>query len=295
MGGYDPFEVGPYRFDVQTIEAEDLARRRNFPTEIWSPRDAERPPLVIYSHFSGGHRRAATFLCTHLASHGYLVAAMDHSEVAARDQLPTERAARIEAIIAGRVPDLRFLIDYFGRDEVGLVGHSFGAWAVLATPEVDPRVVSVVAMGAGGSENPRPGILPVKLTFRWLHPVPTLFLAAEDDVPIPLDGVLEIYARAPEPKRIFILRRADHQHFLDDVEGMHEAVRKASFPPEAAWIAASMRPIAELTSGEDAHLFVRGLTLAHLDATWRRMEPAERFVSGDVQADLATRGVDATL
>lgn len=33
--------------------------------------------------------------------------------------------------------------------------------------------------------------------------------------------------------------------------------------------------------------------LAHLDVTWRRMEPAERFLSGDVQAEIAARGVDA--
>ena len=71
---------------------------------------------------------------------------MDHSEVVARDQLPAERSARIDAIIAGRVPDLRFLMDHFGRDEVGLAGHSFGGWAVLAAPEVDARIASVVAM-----------------------------------------------------------------------------------------------------------------------------------------------------
>ncbi len=86
---------------------------------------------------------------------------MDHSEVAARDQVPAERAARIEAIIAGRVPDVRLLMDHFGEEEVGLVGHSFGGWTALATLEVDSRVATVVAMGAGGGEPPRPGILPV--------------------------------------------------------------------------------------------------------------------------------------
>lgn len=293
MADYDPFARGPHRVDVQTSEIRDEARSRTFPVETWIPEGATSAPLVLYSHFSGGHRRAATFLCTHLASHGYLVAAMDHSEVAARDQLPTERAARIEAIIAARVPDIKLLMDHFGRNAVGLAGHSFGGWTVLAVPEVDARVASIVAMGPGGSDNPRPGILPVKLTFRWLLAIPTLFLAAEDDVPIPLDGVLETFARAPEPKRLFILRRADHQHFLDDVEGMHESVRRARFPDEAAWIPAAMRPIAELASGEQAHLFVRGLTLAHFDATLRRLETAERFLSGDVQAELARHGVDA--
>jgi len=113
-------------------------------------------------------------------------------------------------------------------------------------------------------------------------------------VPIPLDSVYELYGRAPEPKRLFVLRRADHQHFLDDVVTMHEGVRRATFPPEAAWIPAAMRPIDELVSGEQAHAFVRSLTLAHPDATLRGLESAERFLGGDVLSELAQRGVKAT-
>ena len=275
---YDPQAKGPHAVDVETVEVEDAKRGRRIPLETWSPRDVEHPPLVIYSHFSNGHRLAATFLCSHLAAHGYLVAAAEHWEVVARDDLPKERAARIETVIANRVPDIRLLMDRFGRDAVGLAGHSLGGWTVLATPEVDDRPASIVAMGAGGSENPRPGILPVKLTFKWRHPVPALFIAAEDDVPIPLEGLRETFARAPEPKRLVVLRRADHQHFLDDVEGMHEAVRRASFPEEAVWIPAAMRPMAELMPGEEANRLVRGLVLAHFDATLRGLEVAREFL-----------------
>jgi dienelactone hydrolase len=297
---YDPFAAGEFEVALETVEALDHARGIRFPVEIWSPHAvASRPAsLIVYSHYSGGNRRAAMFLCRHLASHGYVVAAMDHFEVVARDDLPTERADRIAAIIANRVPDVRFLIDYMlarGVDptRVGLVGHSFGGWTALAVPEVDSRAASVVAMGASGNDEPRPGILPAKLTFKWLRKVPTLYLAAEDDVPIPLAGVYQLFDRTPDPKRMFILRRADHQHFLDDVEGAHETVRHTEFPGEAAWITAAMRPIAELSSGEQAHTFVRGLTLAHLDATLRELKLAERFLDGDVQTELAARGVDA--
>src|ERR1700732_4598062 len=38
-------------------------------------------------------------------------------------------------------------------------------------------------------------------------------------------------------------------------------------------IPAAMRPMAELPSGERAHAFVRGLTLAHMDATLRGLMP----------------------
>jgi hypothetical protein len=54
-----------------------------------------------------------------------------------------------------------------------------------------------------------------------------------------------------------------------------------------------MLPIAELSSGEQAHRFVRGLTLAHFDATLRQINTADRFLSGDVEATLAIRGVEA--
>jgi len=39
-------------------------------------------------------------------------------------------------------------------------------------------------------------------------------------------------------------------------------------------------------------LFVRGLTLCHLDAVLKQKESAQRLLAGDVQAELALRGVD---
>ena len=152
--GYDPFVRGRFPVGVRTIEARDAVRDRLFPCEIWYPaaahhagrdlapdtwdsfavprsdalrsqtavRDATAQPgtypLIMLSHPSGTHRRTATFLCTHLSSHGYVVAALDHSEVvtaelASRDRETDEqKAERVEAVIASRVPDTRFLLDH---------------------------------------------------------------------------------------------------------------------------------------------------------------------------------------
>jgi predicted dienelactone hydrolase len=106
---YDPFSRGRFPVGVRTTEALDTARNRLFPCEIWYPKGAEgRLPLILYSHHSGGNRRAATFLCDHLSSHGYVVAALDHSETIAAElrgmdgETAEQLSALVDAWIANR-------------------------------------------------------------------------------------------------------------------------------------------------------------------------------------------------
>jgi predicted dienelactone hydrolase len=319
-GEYDPFIRGPFPVGVRTIQLADTVRGRLFPCEIWYPADAEtrdaaaQPgiwPLIVFSHSSGGGRRQSTFLCTHLSSHGYVVAALDHSEAVAADlarkpdETADQKAARQEAWIANRVPDIRFLLDRLLGDtewdseaaldptRIGIVGHSFGGWTALAAPDVEGRIRAVVALAPAGSSQVKPGILKVKLTFAWGRRVPTLYLVAEDDISLPIAGMYELFERTPATKQMVVLRRADHLHFMDNVEQLHEAVRTMTWPGELAWLPQEMRPIAELCGGQQAHLFVRGLTLCHLDAVLRGQEEAQRFLAGDVVAALAARGIDA--
>jgi dienelactone hydrolase len=322
-GAYDPFAPGPFSVGEHSFEALDQTRQRVFPCLVWHPLDAGVYPLIVFSHHSGGNRRSSSFLCTHLCGHGYVVAALDHSETIApglarrQGETPEERNARVEAVVASRVPDVCFLIDRLLKEwdaaaqidptAIGIVGHSFGGWTALAAPDADPRLGAVVALAPGGSSHPKPGIIPAKLHFRWGREVPTLILAAENDTPLPLEGMFDIFERAPQPKRMAILRRADHLHFVDDVEQRHEAARLAPLTgQEWDWIAKEMLPMAELCSGEQAHLFIRGLTVCHLDAALKRAkahsecvvrvnEEAERFFAGDIETELRSRGVDAIL
>jgi predicted dienelactone hydrolase len=343
---YDPFARGRFPVGVRKLQALDTTRARLFPFEVWYPAAAEHVgqdiaegtrdnftvppgdtrrsqmavrnaaaepgtyPLIIFSHPSGGHRRTATFLCTHLSSHGYLVAALDHSEVVATelarrvDETDEQRAARWEALIASRVPDVRFLLDQlleggawdaeakFDHTRIGIVGHSLGGWTALAATEIDARIRAVVALAPGGSSRPKPGMLPVKLGFNWGRDVPTLYLVAENDVSLPLAGMYELFERTPATKQMAILRRADHMHFMDNVEELHETVRTMTFAGDLAWLPKEMQPIAELCTGAEAHLFVRGLTVCHMDAVLKQQEEAQRFLLGDIEAALAARGVE---
>jgi dienelactone hydrolase len=326
-GTYDPFVRGGYPVGVRTIEAHDRVRDRRFPCEVWYPaaaghrgqnavRDATPRsgtfPLVVYSHQAGGSRRSATFLCTHLSSHGYVVAALDHSELVvpelrgAENESGDQTTARVAEWIASRVPDVRFLLDFvLGGDgsggyaspdpgRVGIVGHSFGGWTALATPSADDRVGAVVALAPAGSVTRRPGVIPVTTTYGWDRPMPTLFLVADQDTPLPLDGMRELFGRAPAPRQMVILRRADHQHFVDEIEREHEAFRSMPASGDVAWLA-EMRPFAELCPADEAHAFVRGLTLSHLDASLRHDERARLFLRDDLETELGRRGIHATV
>ncbi|HLW53888.1 MAG TPA: hypothetical protein VKW06_13705 [Candidatus Angelobacter sp.] len=349
--GYDPFLRGPFPVGVQTLDAYHKSRNRLFPCEVWYPAAAQHTgrdidlstqdrftprnsatetsqsavrdaaalrgvyPLIVFSHHSGGHRRASSFLCTHLASHGYIVAALDHSEVVAPElarpqtESEEEKKSRWQAVINSRVPDARFLIDHLLQpanwtsdatidpEQIAIAGHSFGAWTALATPEVDHRIRAVVAMAPGGTSNPRPGILPGKLTFNWGRDVPVLYLAAENDVPLPLAGMYELFARTRSTKQMVILRRADHMHFVDNVAQQHETFRTMPMPmpPEVAAMQKEMLPMSQLSSEEQAHTWIRGLALAHLDAFLKRRREAEQFLAGDVAGELAKRGVEVIL
>jgi predicted dienelactone hydrolase len=327
---YDPFVRGSFPVGVRSGDIVDAGRGdRRLSFEVWYPaapqyaaldlvtwtqdsftvvpgtpslrqaavRDAEaRPdkyPLVLFSHPSGGHRRQSSFLCTHLASHGYVVAAVDHAGNTANDIV--DRAGRlargevltqeqrdlvVAQLIANRVPDLRLMLDesllgagdvsdLIDRDSIGLIGWSFGGWTVLAAPEVDNRIGAVVALAPAGSSQPVPGVLPLTLTFDWQREVPTLFLVGESDLLTPLSGMYELFERTPSARQMFILREAGHLHFGDEIDEY------------------------DLCPRQHAHFFTRGLALAHLDAALKRNRDAERFMEKDAAAFMQSRGVDA--
>jgi fermentation-respiration switch protein FrsA (DUF1100 family) len=99
--------------------------------------------------------------------------------------------------------------------------------------------------------------------------VPTLFLVAERDRFTPLAGQYELFERTPSQKRMFVLRHADHQHFADLIQDPG------------------------LCSPEHAHLFTRGLGLAHFDAVLNDSEAARHFMEDDPAAAVREHGVDA--
>jgi len=311
---YDPFVPGPHVVSARTFEVVDARRHLSFPCAVWRPAEAGHAddggvePLraVAYSHYSGGNRRGATFLTTHLASHGYVVMALDHSEVVSarlqlrEDATAKERDALVQEWIDNRVPDISLLLDAVLSNEarvrgpVGIVGHSFGGWTALAAADGDGRIGAVVALAPAGSATRRSGIIPVRASFRPERAVPTLFVGGDQDQSIPIGEVRELFNESPWPARLLVLREVDHLHYVDDIVAAHEAFRQISADSGLAWIA-DMRPIGELCTPAAAHAVVRAVTLAHFDATLRGVDAAAAFLDGDLSADLAAHDIDAVV
>ena len=352
---YDPFVRGPLPVGVRTLDWRDEARDgRPLPTEVWYPateefrgkdidaatrdrydlvpgfppgsqeavRDATARagtfPLVVFSHGFGGHRRQSTFLCTHLASHGYVVAAPDHTGntvfemvrtmmMAQMGTPPPDPATLLPELMAARPADVSFVIDRMTTpsasgagvsveaSRVAVAGHSFGGWTALVTTARDPRVSAVLALAPAGGPTRLPSdALGAAMDFAWGRDVPTLFLVADLDTILPLRGIYELYEKTTSPKRMIVLERADHMHFCDQVEQVHELFRMMP-PPVFDQLAKDILPITELCSGDSAYRFTRGLGLAHLDAELRGDEAARRFLEDDLIARLASEGVVARL
>ena len=281
---YDPVLRGKCAVERKTRVVEDARRGRRFAREIWSPQTSGTTPVILFSHFSGGDRNASSYLCEHVASHGYTVTALDHSD----NQLPRpseganaeEKRTRLKAWIDARVPDVRFLLETVrpGSEDVGIIGHSFGGWTALAAPSEEPRIAAVVALAPAGSTNPRPGVIPATLDFAWTRDVPTLVIVGDSDVSIPPDRARDVFERVPSSKKFVVLHGVDHVHFVDDAQVAHERVRAMQFPPELEWMQREIRPFAELRPEGEAHAIVMGLAVAHFDATLKGRPEARAFL-----------------
>lgn len=89
-------------------------------------------PLVVFSHGHQGFGGNSSFLMRHLASHGWLVVAPDHT-----DNTTFDGPDRSTEIYWERPLDLRAVVDaaraaYDTTEELGAVGHSFGGYTMHA-------------------------------------------------------------------------------------------------------------------------------------------------------------------
>ena len=276
-----------------------------------------RFPLVVFSHGFGGHRRQTTHLCIHLASRGYVVASVDHVGNTMLDMLPLFASVQaggalpdlvgiLAEFIEHRPADVSFTLDRaldcealgdaIDPERIGMMGHSFGGWTTLAVTARDPRIRAALPLAPAGGKLPLPvNPLAEALDFDWGRDVPTLYLVADRDTLLPLDGMYELFDRTPGAKRMVVLKDADHMHFCDRVEQTHEMFRAiaSAVPGEIQFMTGgrTIAPIAEYCPGEHAYQVLRGLGLAHMDAHLKQDPAARELLASDLEALLAARGI----
>ena len=168
-------------------------------------------PVVVFSHGFAGMRVQSSFLTSHLASWGFVVASADHasrdlSHVLAGSATGDGVAASAEIWAAyDAVVDPAAAAPWTGHvdaEHVVLVGHSAGGSTVLRAAG-DGRTDGVVVLAAG-----RPDDVPAP-------DVPTLFMAGVNDGVVPATVTRSAFESATAPSWYWELAGVGHNGFDD--------------------------------------------------------------------------------
>ena len=210
-------------------------------------RSGSRPfPLILFSHGNAAIRWQSFSLATHLASHGYVVAAPDHPGNTLFDQIDLDSTrAQLGAHVIDRPHDVSLVLQLIEAGElspvdasadceqVGLCGHSFGGFTSLmlahpSAPFLKPCFKSVVAIAT-----PAAGLSAMGLGLGGLQ-IPVLLVAGIDDETVPLGPEIQVpYDSASAPKALLKVAGAGHVSFsnlLDD--RLLQAAARLNFPDD---------------------------------------------------------------
>ena len=343
MASYDPFSRGPHPVGVATFDVTVVEGDRTVPVEVWYPATAEHAgqdldpdtqdsfalmpgiegmtqqavrdatpigdpcPGVVFSHGFAGHRRQTTHLCTHLASHGYVVASPDHvgnttAEIMSMmvEGMPEDMEGYVRQVAADRPRDASRTLDALISGELGvkalddgagMAGHSFGGWTTLTTTARDDRIVAALPLApAGGHSDTNVGpAQPIYdlVELDWGRRVPTLMIVADEDSVLALDGMHDLLARGESLDRMVVIVNADHFHFCDGVELVHDMM--------APLMGGQTKKSSEFVPGAHAYDVTNGLGLIHFDATIRKLPEAIALSERDPKELLAERGIAVEL
>jgi predicted dienelactone hydrolase len=76
---FDPSQPGTAKVEILKLDLNDQKRNRNIPVDVyWSTAVTPEKPVIVFSHGFGSVRTDLRYLAEHLASHGYVVVALEH-------------------------------------------------------------------------------------------------------------------------------------------------------------------------------------------------------------------------
>jgi predicted dienelactone hydrolase len=112
---------------------------------ILIPKNDSKFPLVVISHGYTGYRTLMYYLAEHLASHGYVVAAIDHTDSTnAEVDIKNNPFAGFFSTLLNRSRDQQFTLNYLttiqhfastaiNNNKAGLIGYSMGGYGAINT------------------------------------------------------------------------------------------------------------------------------------------------------------------
>jgi len=180
-------------------------------------------PVIIFSHGSGGFRLAYSKLLAGIASHGFVVASIDHNEWGLLARLgfgPPPEAARDAGQL---VLDALSLLDAESEDpesvlagaadtsRVATAGHSAGGIAAFAfATEADgfPEIMTNIGYAT--------------VPFSVMPDKPVLLLLGAEDFAITTEATLSSYDALIETKRYVAVTDAAHNSFTDQCEIIYD-------------------------------------------------------------------------
>ena len=177
-------------------------------------------PVVLFSHGSSGIRFQSTFLTSHLASWGIIVAAPDHwsrdlfhtlsAPVGDRNSSVTELLETLDLVTAENVRSGSRLEGMVDAERVVAMGHSAGGGTILGA-SLDDRIDGYISLASGalgmGSDSSAAPALPDKPSFFIAGALDAIISAEESTRPS--------FEAVPGPSRLWIIDGVGHNGFDD--------------------------------------------------------------------------------
>jgi len=177
-------------------------------------------PVVLFSHGSSGIRFQSTFLTSHLASWGIIVASPDHwsrdlfhtlsAPVGDRNSSVTELLETLDLVTAENVRPGSRLEGMVDAERVVAMGHSAGGGTILGAA-LDDRIDGYISLASGalgmGSDPSTAPALPDKPSFFIAGALDAIISAEESTRPS--------FEAVPGPSRLWIIDGVGHNGFDD--------------------------------------------------------------------------------
>jgi predicted dienelactone hydrolase len=148
---FDPSQAGNAQVKILNLSLNDQKRLRKIAVDIyWSTAATPNKPVIVFSHGFASVRTDLRYLAEHLASHGYVVAALEHpGSNGANTDLALQGKTRVvqPQEFLNRPQDISFVLDELEKlnqtpnhplqgklatTNVMVVGYSFGGGTALA-------------------------------------------------------------------------------------------------------------------------------------------------------------------